>query len=240
VKTMLHPRPCAERLLLFVRFPEAGRAKTRLIPALGPAGAAALYRRMATRVAAEAGRLARPGLEHVALVAPPERVAAVGQWLGEPWRAHPQASGDLGVRLRVAFAGAFATGAARVVAIGSDCLDLSTDLLARAFTLLARHDAVVGPATDGGYYLLGLSRPVAACFDQIPWSTPAPLATTRARLATAACTVAELPLLGDLDTPADLAALVPRWQALLGVGDLLGQGVSQPCTAGGHSFPEVP
>ena len=206
-----------EILLLFVRHPEAGRAKTRLIPALGPDGAAALYRRMAESIAAEAGRLARPGLAHVAMVEPPERAAAVGRWLGAPWQVEPQAAGDLGVRLATAFEKAFEQGAQRVVAIGTDCLDLDAPRLARAFDRLHDHDAVVGPATDGGYYLLGLSRPVAGCFDRIPWSTAETLVATRARLATAGCTVAELDPLRDLDTPDDLAALAGRWGRWLGV-----------------------
>ncbi len=198
-----------EILFLFVRHPEPGRAKTRLIPALGAAGAAALYRRMAEAVAAQAGRLARPGLDHVALVEPPERVGEVGRWLGSPWKVRGQVDGDLGERLAAAFHDAFTAGASRVVAIGSDCLDVDGALLGRAFDLLTAADAVVGPATDGGYYLIGLSRPVAGCFDQIPWSTTETLAVTRTRLAAAGCTVAELPVLRDLDTPEDLAALAP-------------------------------
>jgi len=213
-----------EILFLFVRHPEAGRAKTRLIPALGAEGAAALYRRMAAGIAAEAGRLVRPGLGHVALVEPPERVGDVGSWLGSPWSPWPQAAGDLGVRLAAAFDDAFARGARRVVAMGTDCLDLDADLLGRAFDHLGDHDAVVGPATDGGYYLIGLTHPVAGCFEQIPWSTAETLDTTRARLAAAGCTVAELAPLHDLDTPDDLAALAPRWGARLGVeeGDRVG------------------
>jgi len=217
-----------EILLLFVRHPEAGRAKTRLIPALGAAGAAGLYRRMASLVAAEAGRLVRPGLGHVALVEPPEQVGEVGCWLGSPWQALPQAAGDLGVRLATAFNDAFTTGASRVVAMGTDCLDLDAPLLGRAFDHLTDHDAVVGLATDGGYYLLGLSRPVAGCFDQIPWSTAETLAATRARLAAAGCTVAELAPLRDLDTPEDLAALAPRWGARLGMEE--GNRVGLRCT----------
>jgi len=220
--------PVSERLLLFVRFPEAGKAKTRLIPALGPEGAAALYRRMATQVAGEAGRLVRPGLGHVALVEPPEQAGEVGAWLGTPWQAGPQAAGDLGARLAAAFDGAFEAGARRVVAMGTDCLDLDADLLGRAFDSLTDHDAVVGPATDGGYYLIGLSRPVAACFDRIPWSSAETLTTTRAQLAAAGCTVAELPELRDLDTPEDLAALDPRWRARFGVEE--GERVGLRCT----------
>jgi len=205
----------SEVLLLFVRYPEAGRVKTRLIPALGADGAAALYERMAGEVAARVAKLRRPGLRRVALVEPPEQVAAVGEWLGEGFTAVAQADGDLGARLTAAFAAAFAGGARRVVAIGSDCLDLTPELIHEAFDALGRIDAVVGPALDGGYYLIGLGRAIPATFTAIPWSSPDTLTVTLDRLQGAGASVHLLPQLRDLDTPGDLAALLPRWGALL-------------------------
>jgi len=204
-----------ETLLLFVRHPEAGQVKTRLIPALGAAGAAALYERMAAAVARRVAGLRRPGLRRVALVAPPGRVAAVGAWLGEGFTAEPQASGDLGARLTAAFAAAFAAGARRVVAIGTDCLDLTPELVGAAFDALHRVDAVVGPALDGGYYLIALRRAIPAAFAAIPWSSPDALTVTLDGLQGAGASVHLLPRLRDLDTPEDLDALLPRWGALL-------------------------
>jgi len=205
----------SEVLLLFVRYPEAGRVKTRLIPALGADGAAALYERMAGEVAAHVARLRRPALRRVALVEPPERVAVVGQWLGEGFAAVAQADGDLGARLTAAFSAAFAGGARRVVAIGSDCLDLTPELLHEAFDALCRVDAVVGPALDGGYYLIGLGRAIPAAFAAVPWSSPDTLTATLDRLQAAGAAVHLLRSLRDLDTPGDLDALLPRWGALL-------------------------
>jgi len=204
-----------EALLLFVRYPEAGRVKTRLISALGAEGAAALYERMAGEVAARVAKLRRPGLRRVALVEPPERVAAVGEWLGEGFTAVPQADGDLGARLTAAFAAAFDGGARRVVAIGSDCLDLTPELIHEAFDTLGRVEAVVGPALDGGYYLIGLGRAIPAAFAAIPWSSPDTLTATLDRLQGAGASLHLLPRLRDLDTPGDLDALLPRWGALL-------------------------
>jgi rSAM/selenodomain-associated transferase 1 len=204
-----------ETLLLFVRYPEAGRVKTRLIPALGADGAAALYERMAEAIARRIGGLRRPGLRRVALVEPAQRLAAVGAWLGDGFAFDAQVEGDLGVRLGAAFAAAFEDGARRVVAIGSDCLDLTPELLGEAFDALDRMDAVVGPALDGGYYLIGLRRPIPAAFAAIPWSSADTLATTLDRLQDNGASVHLLRPLRDLDTPADLDALLPRWGTLL-------------------------
>jgi rSAM/selenodomain-associated transferase 1 len=205
----------AEVLLLFVRHPEAGRVKTRLIPLLGEVGAAGLYRQMAGEIARRLGEVARPGLARVALVEPPQRQAEVGRWLGNRFTPWPQAVGDLGVRLTDAFQRAFDHGAARVVAVGTDCLDLSTAILHQAFDRLAASDAVLGPAIDGGYYLIGLRRPLPVAFEGIPWSTDATLAVTRQRLGDVGATCHLLPVLRDLDTADDLAALLPRWREVL-------------------------
>jgi len=210
------PSGCEQEVLLFfVRYPEAGRVKTRLIPALGAAGAAALYERMAGEVAGRVADLQRPGLRRMAVVEPPERVAAVGAWLGEGFTVVPQVAGDLGARLTAAFDEAFAAGARRVVAIGSDCLDLTPGLIHEAFDALDRVDAVVGPAVDGGYYLIGLGRAIPAAFAAIPWSSSETLTATLDRLQGAGASVHLLPRLRDLDTPGDLDALLPRWGALL-------------------------
>jgi hypothetical protein len=204
-----------EVLLLFLRYPEAGRVKTRLIPALGAAGAAALYERMAGEIARRVAGLRRPGLRRMALVEPAEQAVVVREWLGDRFAVAPQVEGDLGVRLTAAFAAAFAAGAERVVAIGSDCLDLTTELLGEAFDALGRVDAVAGPALDGGYYLIALRRPIPAAFAAIPWSTPDTLTVTLDRLQGAGASLYLLPPLRDLDTAEDLDALLPRWGALL-------------------------
>jgi rSAM/selenodomain-associated transferase 1 len=204
-----------EVLLFFVRYPEAGRVKTRLIPALGAEGAAALYERMAAAIAARVGALRRPGLRRLALVGPREQRAAVGAWLGDGFVVEAQVDGDLGVRLAAAFASAFAGGARRVVAVGSDCLDLTSELLGEAFDALGHVDSVIGPALDGGYYLIGLRRPMPGMFAGIPWSTPDTRTVTLDRLNAAGASVHLLPPLRDLDTAEDLKALLPRWGAVL-------------------------
>lgn len=204
-----------ERLLVFVRWPEPGRAKTRLIPRLGPEGAAAVYRRVAEYVCGSVAQLDRPSLRRIACVEPAARLDDVGLWLGSRFAVAPQGEGDLGARLARAFDEAFLQGARRVVVIGTDCPDVDAALVAEAFDALATHDAVFGPAHDGGYYLLGLSRSMPRAFAHVPWSTADTGATTLARLAEEGARVALLPVLRDLDEPPDYDVLVERFPDLL-------------------------
>ncbi len=205
-----------EALMVFARFPEPGRTKTRLIPRLGPEKAALAYRRIAEETARQAARLDRPDLERVAWIEPPSRVTDASVWLGPSFAFRPQPEGDLGARLAAAFASAFDSGAARAVAIGTDCPGLGAVRLGRAFDALATHDGVIGPTQDGGYYLIGLARSIPAAFEKIPWSTAEVGRITNDRLLEAAASVCVLDTLRDLDTPEDLDALASRWPELLG------------------------
>jgi rSAM/selenodomain-associated transferase 1 len=186
--------------------PEPGRVKTRLIPAVGAERAASIYRKLVERVVATVAAVTRPGLSAWALVEPGSGLDEAAHWLGEGLRYVAQSKGDLGDRLESAFRQAFDEGASRVVAIGTDCMELTPDLLSQAFERLGDRDAVLGPAEDGGYYLIGLSRPVADLFTDIPWSTAETAAVTRARLSSASARTHELPTLRDVDTPEDLRA----------------------------------
>jgi rSAM/selenodomain-associated transferase 1 len=115
------------------------------------------------------------------------------------------AAESLGERMHQAFAEAFATGAARVVIIGTDCPGLTPELLQAAFEALHRHDMVVGPADDGGYYLLGLRELQPALFANKNWSTATVLPDTLADAARLGLGVAQLPVLHDVDSGSDLA-----------------------------------
>jgi len=192
-----------DAILVFVRAPEAGRVKTRLAAEIGAEAALRVYRRLAEHAVAEARAL---GAE-VALrihFTPAEGGDDVRAWLGADAAYLPQVDGDLGARMRAAFEAAFAAGHPRVVIIGSDLPDLSAGVLRRALRLLDEHPAVLGPAADGGYYLLGLREMVPGVFDGIAWSTDGVLAATLARLAAAGCEPAMLEPLCDVDVAADL------------------------------------
>ncbi|MDB4951066.1 MAG: hypothetical protein JWM27_3715 [Gemmatimonadetes bacterium] len=196
-------------MLVFVRAPVRGAVKTRLAAAIGPDAALRVYRRLAEHAVAAALPLAPAARVHVHYT-PHDARDAVAAWLGADAEYHPQAGGDLGDRLRAAFEHAFAAGAGRVVVIGSDLPDLTADHLRRAFRLLVDAPAVLGPARDGGYWLLGLRRPVPEVFDGIPWSTGEVFARTAERLHAAGMEPALLDELADVDEAADLP---PGWRA---------------------------
>jgi hypothetical protein len=195
-------------ILVFVRAPEAGRVKTRLAATLGAEGALRVYRRLAEHAVREA-RAA--GAELRIHFTPPDREAEVRAWLGDGPLYLPQSTGDLGARMEAAFRAAFAAGAERVVIIGSDLPDLSAALLRRAVDALDTHPAVLGPARDGGYYLLGMRTMIPGVFTDILWSTPEVLALTLHRMRAAGIEPALLETLSDVDEAGDLPAGWAEW-----------------------------
>jgi hypothetical protein len=202
------PRGPRRALLVFVRAPEPGRVKTRLAAAIGDQAALRVYRRLAEHTLAEARALAVEGVAVRVHYAPADTGDAVRAWLGAGPLYLPQADGDLGVRMKDAFARAFEDGAERVVIVGSDLPEVSALLLRRAFELLDAHPAVIGPARDGGYYLLGLRGMTCGIFDGVEWSTSAVLRTTLERFSAAGVEPAALEVLADVDTVDDLP---PGW-----------------------------
>ncbi|RAK69739.1 TIGR04282 family arsenosugar biosynthesis glycosyltransferase [Hymenobacter edaphi] len=194
-----------EHLLIFARYPELGKVKTRLAAGLGDEPALDIYRQLLDLTHAAVAPLPATRTLWLAAAPPPE---AAPLWPGTRQQLQPAAA-DLGQRMAHAFAAAFAEGARRTVVIGTDCPGLRTDLLATAFRHLHSHDVVLGPADDGGYYLLGLCQPQPALFEGIHWSTGSVLRDTLALAARAGLTVALLPTLHDVDTAEDWR----RWQA---------------------------
>lgn len=181
---------------LFTRWPEAGKAKTRLIPALGPQGAADLHKRLTERTVATV-RAAGLALEIRSTGAAP---AAFRDWLGVD-TVVDQGEGDLGDRL------ARTAQTLPVLLLGADIPGLLPRHLTAAAAALTTAPAVIGPAADGGYWLLGLAVPMPELFTDVEWGTDTVLATTLARLPPA---TPRLETLSDLDTPEDLA----RWPDL--------------------------
>lgn len=194
-------------LILFARFPVAGQAKTRLIPALGPEGAARLHRRLAEH-AVSVARAARQG-EDISIT-----ICCTGAgrrdfraWLGNDLRYVRQPGGDLGARLHHAFADAFSQGADRVLAVGTDVPDVSLDLLRRALRAMDSRDGVLGPAADGGYYLIGLKNNRRELFEDIEWGTEHVAKQTRDVACRLGLNLSELPELCDVDRPEDATPL---------------------------------
>ncbi|HYN62425.1 MAG TPA: TIGR04282 family arsenosugar biosynthesis glycosyltransferase [Rubrivivax sp.] len=196
-------------LIVFARAPVPGQAKTRLIPALGAGGAAALAERLLAHTVDAA---ASAGFDHVELcVTPDASHPAIRQLARQHGLAlTTQGDGDLGARMHRALARSLQQHA-HALLIGSDVPGLDAACLRQADAALATHDAVFVPALDGGYALVGLRRAAPHLFDGMRWSTPRVMQHTRRRAAAAGLRVAELPPLPDIDEPADLAHLPAGW-----------------------------
>ena len=199
----------ATAVIVMAKAPVPGFAKTRLVPALGADRAAALAERLLHATVAQAV---------AAAVGPVDLCCA-------PDRAHPafvrhadtagielsdQGEGDLGTRMARAFERWLVDGR-HAVMIGTDAPALDAAMLARAASALSDADAVLVPAFDGGYALIGLRRAAPSLFDDMSWSTPAVTAQTRERLAAAGLTHIELPPVADIDDADDLVHLPPGW-----------------------------
>ncbi|MDQ7006778.1 MAG: TIGR04282 family arsenosugar biosynthesis glycosyltransferase [Acidobacteriota bacterium] len=204
-----------EVLAVFCRWPEPGKVKTRLIPALGAEGAAAFQRRCIERVVELCRGLRRPGLVTQLWITPDSAVAEVPGDLAGDFTVHPQGEGDLGARMARAVVRARARGARRVVVIGTDCPALDRAVIDAALDGLRRFDAVINEAEDGGYCLIGLARAIPSVFQDIAWGTEAVAAQTLERLEAAGAATLRLPPLGDVDRPEDLHEVRRRWPRLL-------------------------
>lgn len=201
-----------DALIVFLKHPTPGRVKTRLAAALGAEDAAAVYRAMAEELMR---RTRSDRLRRLAFHAPEAARDAMEAWLpGEEWRV--QSGRDLGERMHRAFEAAFGLGARRVAIVGTDLPWLGEADVLEATGALERADVVVGPARDGGYYLLALRRPVPELFERVAWSTDAVLATTLERARSLGLAVHRLALRNDIDTPEDLQAEWPALRALIG------------------------
>jgi rSAM/selenodomain-associated transferase 1 len=196
-------------IIVFAKAPVPGLAKTRLAPALGEAGAAALAERMlrhalAQATAADVGPVelcAAPDATHPALQA---AAAAHGARLTE------QGSGDLGLRMHRALARSLMRHG-RALLIGTDAPALDATVLHQAASALQDHDAVFVPALDGGYALVGERRANPRWFSDMRWSHARVMEDTRERLRAAGVRWVELPPVADIDEPVDLVHLPPGW-----------------------------
>jgi len=204
-------------LLVFAKLPEPGKVKTRLIPALGKDGACSLYQAFLKDSIIQYTRLAlEVGYTPYLFVTPSEAVSffenscdTLTSEIGtnNAWQVRLQSQGDLGARMKDAFAGLFAQNHDACWIIGTDHPTLPDAYVVDAFRYLDQYDAVIGPADDGGYYGLGLQRRMDFLFEDIPWSTEQVLSTTKLRMQNNRVNYYPIKPWYDVDEPADMYRL---------------------------------
>jgi len=184
-------------LLVFLKYPEPGRVKTRLAQSIGPERAAVLYGQWIGTVF-QGFQVLRPAIRLVGYF-DGASAQAFEAWhaLADEW--WPQPAGDLGDRLDAGIARAVESGAP-VLAVGTDCLEITPELVTEAVRLLAQSDVVFGPSWDGGYYLIGTAAARSELFRSVRWSSQFTLVDHLARCREAGWSVALLPKLHDIDT----------------------------------------
>lgn len=211
VLAVLRPRllePLAvDHLLIFARLPKAGANKTRLIPALGAENATLVYRQLVDRTLSQARQLATERRCQATVCYTGGSAFEVRATFGDDLTYCEQKGSSLGDRLQHATKSAFEAGAKRVVVIGTDCPSLTSSDLSNAFNQLETYDVVIGPAQDGGYYLIGLNAQRASLFADIDWSTSQVLEQTLHKTRELGLRVHQLRMLPDVDYPEDLLPL---------------------------------
>jgi rSAM/selenodomain-associated transferase 1 len=191
-------------LLIFVKYPEPGKVKTRLAKDIGSENAALLYRKMAENTVYNLSKSS--DYRKIIFFDPPERRSDVKRWLkinGLSFIA--QEGNSLGERMSNAFSHAFSLGALKAVIVGTDCPQIRRETILKAFEKLDTSEAVIGPTYDGGYYLLGFSRFIPQVFHDIDWSTNLVFDQTMQKLQHNSITSECLEMLRDVDTFEDLS-----------------------------------
>lgn len=190
---------------LTVKYPEPGLVKTRLAKDIGDAAACGVYRAMAERIITETtpddGSYGR-----IVFYAPPLYERFVREWIpGE--RIVPQRGEDIGAIMDNAFCDMFEAGAEKALVVGGDIPGLNRHVVVRAFQLLEQADVVIGPATDGGYYLIGLKSREQGIFRGIPWGTTEVFRETLSAAGKLGLKVGTVTAMDDVDTADDLARI---------------------------------
>lgn len=187
-------------LIIFVKNPVLGKVKTRLADALGEENALLIYQKL---------------LQHTCLIATHisadkyvfylEYINHNDLWKNDLYKKELQAGNDLGERMKNAFELLFQKGYKEVVIIGSDCYELTDEIIMNAFDQLQQKNVVIGPAKDGGYYLLGMNVFIPQLFTGKSWSTNKVFPETLAEIKSCNYSLHQLPLLNDVDTPGDVS-----------------------------------
>jgi len=200
---MISWKPLTQHLIIFTRYPEPGKTKTRLIPVLGDVGAANLQKQMTEHTIFQVQELQKITSVSFEVQFTGGNLEKMQNWLGNDLGYQFQGEGDLGARMERSLVNAFNQKAEKVIIIGTDCPDLNSQILATAFEQLKNFNLVLGPALDGGYYLIGLQQPIRELFMNIPWGTAQVFAKTVEIAQKLNLSGGYLQPLADIDRPED-------------------------------------
>ncbi|HET9487219.1 MAG TPA: TIGR04282 family arsenosugar biosynthesis glycosyltransferase [Chryseosolibacter sp.] len=186
-------------LIIFYRNPEIGKVKTRLAATVGDRKALEIFQRLSLHI-----KTITENLKMDKIVFYSEAIDLMDKWPNATYLKALQQGEDLGERMKNAFEAGFETGYSSICIIGTDCYELTSEVILRAFEALKSSDAVIGPAKDGGYYLLGTNKPQPELFQNKEWSTETVFKETIRDFESLQLTYAQLQTLNDVDTEDDL------------------------------------
>jgi len=196
----MHKNDC--NLIVFLKYPEEGRVKTRLAADIGNKHAVEIYIRITENLI---NNLSTVSYDITICFDPAEKADEIKSWINQSdFNYEPQKGDNLGLRMLNAFDVSFMEGYNKTVIIGTDCPDLTNDFLLHSFGTLDNSDLVLGPSTDGGYYLIGLNEPKNTLFKDINWSTDKVLRQTIKKAAALNLNYKLLDFKTDIDTAIDL------------------------------------
>lgn len=192
-----------KKLIIFIKYPEPGKVKTRLAKTIGSKKAALIYKRLIIRTVKKVSSLQRRDIEIIIAYTPKSKKTRTVKLIGKHFIYHLQKGINLGERLINALKFGFLNGVEKIIIIGSDCPQINQSLIKDAIGKLSRHDVVIGPSADGGYYLIGLKKENSSLFKEMPWSTPQVLKKTLNKIRKANLSCKLLPVRSDIDTYED-------------------------------------
>ncbi len=199
-------------LIIFTKLPRAGEVKTRLGKSIGMDEAADIYKQFAEHAFTLADAMQSGGVNIYVFFSPGADANQIARWVGRDFQFFEQKGVTLGDRMKHAFDKTFFDGARRAVIIGTDVPELDVSTIHTAFALLNTSDIVLGPSTDGGYYLLGKKPPLRDLFEGVEWSTGKVLIQTLDRLTSLQLSYSLLPEFADVDTEEDYRLYLARTQ----------------------------
>ena len=192
------------QLIIFIKNPVLGKVKTRLAKYIGDRSALQIYLSLLKHTF----KITKELEDVVKVVYYSDVVEEDDMWISTSFGKSLQEGNDLGMRMKNAFQTAFNEGAERVVIIGSDCFELTQNYIEHAFNILNSNQAVIGPAVDGGYYLLGMNRMYSSVFQDVEWSSHNVFVSTFVKLKEEDIQFKLLPVLYDVDRVEDVPELL--------------------------------